>query len=99
MASSAASRITLSRLLVKRSCSSFVNCFLRILSGNDINHATSAAVTGFGRDPRNCVGEGGRVNGCGIVFAIDFFLSRRCATERFLETGKLKSLGAIEEEF
>lgn len=99
MASSAASRITLSRLLVKWSCSSFVNCFLRILSGKDINHATSAAVTGFEREPRNCWGVGWRVKGCGIDFAIDFFLSRRCATERFLETGKSKSLGAIDEEF
>lgn len=64
-----------------------------------MNHATSAAVTGFDRDPRNCWGVGGRKKGCGIVFAIDFFLSRRCATERFLETGKSSSPGAIDEEF
>lgn len=76
-----------------------MNCFLRILSGKDINHATSAAVTGFNRELRNCWGVGGRVNGCGIDFAIDFFLSRRCATGRFRDTGKSKSLGATEEEF
>lgn len=74
-----------------------MNCFLRILSGNDINQATSAAVTGFDRDPRNCWELDRRVKGCGIDFAIDFFRSRRCATGRFLETGKSKSLGADEE--
>lgn len=64
-----------------------------------MNQATSAAVTGFNRDTRNCWGVGGRVKGCGIDFAMDFFRSRRCATERFLETGKSRSLGATDEEF
>lgn len=75
-----------------------MNCFLRILSGNERNHDASAAVIDFARlDFRSRRGDEVAEEFVWWDSMRGVLKWRRSARERFLETGGSRSLAVVIE--